>query len=79
MNLTTIIGTVGATIILISFILNEIHKLDSESFIYDLSNFVGAILLALYAYILSSIPFLILNVVWALVALRDVVLDIKKK
>ena len=79
MSSTTIIGTVGALIILISFILNEIHRLDSESFIYDFLNFIGAGLLALYAYILSSIPFLILNIVWAIVALRDIILDLRKK
>ncbi len=79
MSLTTIIGTLGASIILISFILNEIHKLDSESIIYDILNFIGGSLLALYAYILSSTPFLILNIVWAAVALRDVILDLRKK
>ena len=79
MTLTTIIGIVGSTIILITFILNEFHKLDSESIIYDFANFVGAGLLAFYAYLLSSIPFLILNLVWAGVALRDVLLDLKRK
>ncbi|MEK7462896.1 MAG: hypothetical protein AAB621_00830 [Patescibacteria group bacterium] len=79
MSLTTIIGTAGALIILVSFILNEIHKLDSESFIYDFANFIGGSLLAIYAYLLSSIPFLILNVVWAIVALRDVILDLRNK
>ena len=79
MSLTTTIGTIGALIILISFILNEVHKLDSDNLIYDIANFIGGSLLALYAYLLSSIPFLILNIVWAIVALRDVFLDLRKK
>ena len=78
MSLTTIIGTIGALIILISFILNEVHKLDSDNLIYDIANFIGGSLLAVYAYLLSSIPFLILNIVWAIFALRDVILDLKK-
>lgn len=79
MSLTTIIGATGALIILISFILNEIHKLDRDSLIYDIANFIGGSLLAVYAYLLSSIPFLILNIVWTIVALRDIILDLKKK
>ena len=79
MSLTTTIGTIGALIILISFILNEVHKLDSDNLIYDIANFIGGSLLAVYAYLLSSIPFLILNIVWAIVALRDVFLDLRKK
>ncbi len=78
MSLTNLTGISGAFIILMGFTLNELHKLDRDSIVYDLLNLVGGILLAFYAYILSSTPFLILNVVWAIVALRDVVIDLKK-
>lgn len=78
MSLTTIIGVTGALIILISFILNQFHKLDNDSVAYDLANLIGGTLLAFYAYLLSSIPFLVLNIVWAAVALRDLVMDLKK-
>ncbi len=79
MSLTTIIGIIGALIILIAFTLNEIHKLDSDSIVYDSLNFIGGTLLAIYAYLLFSIPFLILNIIWALVALRDIFLGLKKR
>ena len=72
LNTTTIIGVCGATIILIAFILNELNKLSSNDFIYDFLNFVGSLLLVIYAYLLWSIPFFVLNMVWCLVSFRDI-------
>lgn len=77
--ITTLIGIFGAAIILIFFILNESHKISADSFSYDLWNLIGSILLCIYAYLLSSWPFLILNLVWAAFSLKDVIRDIKKK
>lgn len=68
-----LIGTIGATIILIGFLLNQFGKLDKDDFRYDLINTIGSIFLILYALILSSIPFIILNTVWGLVSLRDLI------
>lgn len=76
--MTTIIGTTGALIILVFFVLNQFRKVDSDSVWYDLANLIGSCLLVAYAYLLSSIPFLILNLVWALVSLRDVFAYLKK-
>ncbi|MDO8664795.1 MAG: hypothetical protein Q7K44_04615 [Candidatus Liptonbacteria bacterium] len=73
----TLIGTAGASIILFFFLLNQFHKIDRDSIWYDIGNFIGSGLLVVYAYLLSSIPFLILNAVWALVSLRDIFGDTK--
>lgn len=72
-DLTTIVGVFGASIILIVFVLNQINKLKNDSFLYDFLNLIGSILLMIYAILLTSYPFLILNLVWALVSLKDVV------
>ncbi len=72
MDATTFIGVLGAGILLIAFIANETGKLRAETFAYDLLNLVGAALLVWYALLLESIPFLILEGIWALVAFRDV-------
>lgn len=63
MNLSWVdsIGIIGASTILVEFILNEVHKLTTESLWYDLLNMLGALGLAIYAYLLGSIPFLVLN------------------
>ena len=79
MDSTTLIGVVGAGLLLIAFVGNELGKLNSEDLGYDVLNFIGAALLAWYAVLLESWPFLILEGVWALVALRDVFKDLARK
>ncbi len=79
MDINTIIGVVGALIILAAFFLNETHRISEDSFVYDGMNLAGSLLLIEYAFVLGSLPFLILNGVWFLVSLRDVITDLKKK
>lgn len=74
-----IIGTLGALFILVAFILNQTHKWKDNELRYDLTNLAGSILLVVYAYLLKSYPFLVLNFVWLVVSLRDVVNDVKRK
>jgi uncharacterized membrane protein YdcZ (DUF606 family) len=78
MDQTTFIGTLGALIVLIAFIMNQIRKWKDDYLIYDISNFIGSLLLVIYALILSSYPFLVLNSVWSAISLRDVFADLKK-
>lgn len=78
MDQTTIIGALGALIILIAFILNQIKKWKNDYLIYDVFNFVGSVLLIIYAVILSSYPFIVLNFVWAALSLRDIFVDLKR-
>jgi hypothetical protein len=72
MDTYTIIGVIGATVILITFLLNQFGKLSAESRLYDVANALGAFILIVYAYLLWSIPFLLLNTVWFVVSARDV-------
>lgn len=78
-DLIQAIGSLGALCILIGFILNQIGKWKPRQFSYDMVNFVGSALLIWYAFLLHSTPFMILNGVWALVSLRDVIRDMRKK
>jgi len=73
-----IIGTLGALIILVFFILEQLNKVPNSSLLYDASNFIGSTLLVIYAILLSSIPFAILNGIWAVFSLKDVMLDLRK-
>lgn len=67
-----IIGITGMSLILIAFLLNQIGKWNKKSFIYDFVNFLGSGLLCVYAFLINSWPFLILNLVWAVYSLKDV-------
>ena len=66
----TTIGALGSAILLMYFILDETHKVNSDSVSYNLGNLCGATLLLIYAYLLGSIPFMVLNAVWAAFALK---------
>ena len=63
------------SIILILFILSEVKKLSPETTLYDAANAAGAFLLVYYAFTLKSWPFLILNSVWGLFSLYEVIMD----
>ena len=78
MDTPTIMGALGATLILIAFILNQLNKWKKTDLSYDIVNLVGSVLLIIFSYMINAWPFIILNSVWAVVSLRDVIIDIKK-
>lgn len=69
MKASDIIASVGVIILLIAFLLNLYKKLPAQSNSYKLMNFIGAGLNAYASYMVSFYPFIVLEVVWALVAL----------
>lgn len=69
----TILGIIGMSIILVTFLLNQSGRWSTTSLSYDLANALGSLLLIGYAVLLDSLPFVVLNAVWFLVSLRDVV------
>lgn len=73
-----IIGYTGMVLILFAFIMNQIHRWRDDSLKYDVVNAVGATVLIAYSFLIQSIPFLVLNGIWALVSLRDVAVDVEK-
>jgi hypothetical protein len=79
MNFVTLIGVIGATIILIAFIMNQLQKWSKDNLISNISNIVGSVFLLSYAILLNSIPFVILNGIWALVAIKGVFDNLKPK
>ena len=79
MLLAELFGTVGLTLLLVTFILNIVKKIKRNSKIYNSLNFLGAGLLVYYSYTLNSIIFFILELIWALVALYFLIKLIIKK
>ena len=69
MKVSDIIASVGVIILLIGFMLNLFKKLSPDSKAYALMNFVGAGLCGYSSYLISFWPFVILESIWAFVAL----------
>jgi hypothetical protein len=69
MKVSDIIASVGVIILLIGFMLNLFKKISPESKAYALMNFVGAGLCGYSSYLISFWPFVILESIWAFVAL----------
>ena len=70
MDYITLVGVVGAGTILVGFLLNQTGKVTAQSWSYDAINVLGSLLLVVYAYLLGSYPFVVLNVVWLVVSAR---------
>jgi hypothetical protein len=69
MKTSDIIASIGVIILLIGFMLNLFKKLSADSKAYALMNFVGAGLCGYSSYLISFWPFVILESIWAFVAL----------
>jgi len=74
-----LIGFTGMSLILFAFVMNQINKWKNDSLIYDAFNAVGGLLMMIYALMLNSYPFLILNGVWTIVSVRDIFLALSRK
>jgi fluoride ion exporter CrcB/FEX len=79
MDIYLVVGVLGAFITLTAFVLNQFGKLDEKQFSYDLMNLISSTMLLTYALHSMVVPFIITNVVWGLVSLRDVVIYLIKK
>jgi hypothetical protein len=69
MKTSDIIASIGVIILLIGFMLNLFKKISPESKTYALMNFVGAGMCGYSSYLISFWPFVILESIWAFVAL----------
>ncbi len=73
MDITQVIGTIGAATVLLGFMMLHYKKWDVESTAYLLSNIIGSMILIIYAVILKSYPFILLNTIWVIVALTGLI------
>lgn len=69
MKTSDIIASIGVIILLIGFMLNLFKKISPESKAYAVMNFVGAGMCGYSSYLISFWPFVILESIWAFVAL----------
>lgn len=68
MSLGDLLGTLGVSILLLAFVLNQRRRLSEHSRPFLAMNLVGALLCACAAWLVKFYPFLVLESVWALVA-----------
>lgn len=67
-----IIGAIGAFLILFGFYRTSIGQWQNKSFMYELDNLIGAILLVIYQLHHQATISVVVNVIWALVAFRGI-------
>ena len=79
MDVYFIIGISGMVLILFAFFMNQTNRWKNKDLSYDAVNLLGSLLLLIYALPPLSYPFIVLNGVWALVSLRDVITDLRRK
>ena len=72
------IGIIGALISLYAFIMLQSNIWKNDDLRYDLSNFIGSALLLAYSLMTKVYPFAVLNTVWALLSLKDVIIDLRR-
>ena len=68
-----VIQIVGALLILAGFVLSQTNRLDATSYAYLLLNLVGGAILAVLAFQDQHWGFVLLEGVWALVALAGLI------
>ena len=71
MKLSDIIASIGVTVLLIGFFLNLTKRIASDSKLYTSLNFIGAAMCGVSSYMISFYPFVVLESIWALVALTS--------
>lgn len=78
-DITIAIGITGAACVLLAFFMLQMNKWKKDNIVYDLFNLVGSALLVAYAVLLKSYPFLVLNGIWLMLSMKDIVEDIELK
>ena len=63
------VGAAGVSLLLLAFALNVFGALDRKSMSYSLINAIGAGLAAYASWLISYLPFLVLESTWCLVSL----------
>ncbi len=73
MDLFLGIGIVGMSLILVGFLLINTHKLTADALWYDVLNCIGSTMLVISAIPARMWPFIILNSVFAMYSLKDII------
>ena len=75
MSFADIITTIGVSLILLAFLLLNIKKISPTDKSYHVMNVLGAGLACYGAILINSIPFVVLEGIWAAVAFYGLLRD----
>lgn len=78
-GLATSLGWIGTFLYLLAYLLLSIKKLRADHRLYHLLNIFGAIGLTYNAVSLNDYPNVIVNIVWAIIALSAILLIGRQK
>jgi len=71
----TIIGFIGALVLMVAVIMNQLGRWQTNDFEYDFINLIGSAILAVYSWQIGSYPLLVLFILLAFFSAKDVVGD----
>lgn len=69
MKTSDIIATIGVTILVVAFLLQNLKLIKSEGATYGFLNFIGATIACYASWLISFYPFVILEGIWSCIAL----------
>ena len=78
MSYKDIISTIGVLLILLAFFLNTFKYLLDNSKVYFVLNIVGGAFACYGSVLLNSLPFIILEGTWSVVALMGLIKSLKQ-
>lgn len=78
MSYIDIISTIGVSLILLAFFLNTFKYLSASGKLYFMLNIVGGAFACYGSVLLNSVPFIILEGTWSLVALVGLIKNLKQ-
>lgn len=78
MSYTDIISTIGVSLILLAFFLNTFKYVSDDSNLYFILNIVGGAFACYGSVLLNSLPFIILEGTWSVVALIGLIKTLKQ-
>ena len=73
------VGAAGVSLLLFAFAMNVFGVLDRQSFAYSFFNAVGAGVAAYASWLISYLPFLILEGTWCVVSLIAMIAAIQRQ
>lgn len=79
MEPSTLIGTVGVSLLLLAFLLNLFKLIDVESLPYIVINILGAAIACVASILIDFIPFVVLEIIWVVVGLAGLYKHYRKK
>jgi hypothetical protein len=79
MSYTDLISTAGVSLILLAFLLTTFKLIPGDSKLYFVINCIGGAFACYGSYLLGSLPFIVLEGVWSIVALAGLTRAFLKK